>query len=275
MPDPMKARPRSANGSPARPGESAPRRTPAAHRRPASQVTGATASLSARPGPVAPRTIATVLRRLGRAIEAMEAPTVEKVARDEAGTPFRVLVATMLSAQTRDAVTEEASARLFAAAPTPDAMARLPASRIARLIYPVSFYRTKARHVKQTSRILVSRYGGRVPDDLDALLALPGVGRKTANLVLIVAHESRDRICVDTHVHRIANRLGWVRTRTPEETEQALYQVAPRRWWADINLHLVTWGQNVCRPVYPLCGACAIERWCPRIGVTKVGRSGR
>jgi endonuclease-3 len=225
--------------------------------------------------PVSSRTIGAVLRRLGRAMSAMDVPTVEKVARDEAGTPFRVLVATMLSAQTKDAVTEEASARLFAVAPTPEALARLPAWRIARLIYPVSFYRTKARHVKRTSEILVSRHGGRVPDDMEALLALPGVGRKTANLVLIVAHASRDRICVDTHVHRIANRLGWVRTRTPEQTERALYRVAPRRWWADINLHLVTWGQNVCRPVYPLCGACAVERWCPRIGVTRVGRAGR
>jgi endonuclease-3 len=223
--------------------------------------------------PGSSRTIGTVLRRLGRAIAAMETPTVEKVARDEAGTPFRVLIATMLSAQTKDAVTEEASARLFAVAATPEALARLPVSRIARLIYPVSFYRTKARHVKRTSEILVSRHGGVVPDDMEALLALPGVGRKTANLVLIVAHASRDRICVDTHVHRIANRLGWVRTRTPDETERALYVVAPRRWWADINLHLVTWGQNVCRPVYPLCGACVVERWCPRIGVTRVGRA--
>lgn len=274
MPEPMKARPRGAHGSRGPVGEGLSRRTETARRRPAWPETHTGAGRSGRAQPVSPRTMATVLRRLGNAIETMETPTVEKVAREDAGTPFHVLVATMLSAQTRDAVTERASARLFAVAPTPDAMARLPASRIARLIYPVSFYRAKARHVKQTSRILVSRYGGRVPDDLDELLALPGVGRKTANLVLIVAHERRDRICVDTHVHRIANRLGWVRTRTPEETEEALYRVAPRRWWADINLHLVTWGQNVCRPVYPLCGACAIGRWCPRIGVTRVGRTG-
>lgn len=255
-----------------RPGKGVRRDTGAAHGGPPAR---STATMASRRPPVSSQTIGTVLGRLGRAISAMETPTVEKVARDEAGTPFRVLVATMLSAQTKDAVTEEASARLFAVAPTPEALARLPVSRIARLIYPVSFYRTKARHVKRTSEILVSRHGGVVPDDMEALLALPGVGRKTANLVLIVAHASRDRICVDTHVHRIANRLGWVRTRTPEETERALYVVAPRRWWADINLHLVTWGQNVCRPVYPLCGACVVERWCPRIGVTKVGRAVR
>jgi endonuclease-3 len=104
------------------------------------------------------------------------------------------------------------------------------------------------------------------------LLTLPGVGRKTANLVLIVAHQSEDNICVDTHVHRIANRFGWVRTRTPEQTEQALYKAAPRRWWADINLYLVTWGQQVCKPVYPLCSVCAVDDVCPRIGVTRQGR---
>jgi endonuclease-3 len=108
---------------------------------------------------------------------------------------------------------------------------------------------------------------------MDELVSLPGVGRKTANLVLIIALRSRDNICVDTHVHRIANRLGWVRTKTPDQTERALYEVAPRRWWASVNRYLVTWGQNVCRPVYPLCGGCAVEPLCPRAGVTKVGRS--
>jgi endonuclease-3 len=212
------------------------------------------------------------MKRLGTAIRAMELPAIEKISEDQVSTPFHVLIATMLSAQTRDAVTHEASTRLFAAAPTPGALAALPERRIARLIYPVSFYRIKARHVKRTAGILTARYGGAVPTTMDDLLALPGVGRKTANLVLIVAHESADNICVDTHVHRIANRLGWVRTRTPEQTEQALYAAAPRRWWAAINLHLVTWGQNVCRPVYPLCDGCAVRRWCPRIGVTRPGR---
>jgi endonuclease-3 len=152
-------------------------------------------------------------------------------------------------------------------------MAALPVSRIEKLIYPVSFYRNKARHVKQACRQILDDFGGVVPKTMDELLTLAGVGRKTANLVLILSHASRDNICVDTHVHRIANRLGWVRTRTPEETEHALYAVAPRRWWPVINLYLVTWGQNVCRPVYPLCGTCAIADLCPRIGVTRVGKS--
>ena len=118
----------------------------------------------------------------------------------------------------------------------------------------------------------MTRYAGRVPSTMEALLTLPGVGRKTANLVLILAHASLENICVDTHVHRIANRLGWVTARTPEETEQALYRVTGRRWWPVINLYLVTWGQNVCRPVYPLCPQCVLVDICPKIGVTKVGK---
>lgn len=213
-----------------------------------------------------------VMRRIGRAIRAMELPAIEKLSEENASTPFQTLVATLLSAQTKDAVTHAASLRLFRVADTPQALARLPERRIERLIYPVSFYRNKARHVRETARQIVERFGGTVPTTMDELLTLPGVGRKTANLVLIVAHQSEDNICVDTHVHRIANRFGWVRTRTPEQTEQALYKAAPRRWWADINLYLVTWGQQVCKPVYPLCSACAVDDVCPRIGVTRQGR---
>ena len=146
-------------------------------------------------------------------------------------------------------------------------MAKLSPRQIERLIYPVSFYRNKAEHVIETSRHLLKRFSGRVPSTMEELLTLPGVGRKTANLVLILAHRSPDNICVDTHVHRISNRLGWVSTRTPEETEQALYKAVDRTWWPLINLYLVTWGQNVCRPVYPRCGECAIERDCPKIGI--------
>lgn len=219
------------------------------------------------------RPISTAMRRLGRAIEAYEEPAVEKIAEDRQDDPFQVLIATMLSAQTRDAVTHAASTRLFRVARTPRAMAKLTVKQIERLIYPVSFYRNKAVHVKRACERIVERYGGKVPDTMEALLTLPGVGRKTANLVLILAHASRKNICVDTHVHRIANRLGWVQTRTPEETEHALYAAANRKWWPVINLYLVTWGQNVCRPVYPVCGRCAIADLCPKIGVTKAGRS--
>lgn len=219
--------------------------------------------------PRAASAVGTVMRRLGRAIERLENPAVEKIAEEQKGDPFQVLVATMLSAQTQDPVTFAASSRLFARAPTPAAMLRLDVNEVETLIYPVSFYRNKARHVLGTCHELLDRFGGKVPATMEELLSLPGVGRKTANLVLIVAHGSGANICVDTHVHRIANRLGWVRTRTPEQTEQALYAVAPRRWWASINLYLVTWGQNVCRPIRPRCRECVVETLCARVGVTR------
>ncbi len=161
----------------------------------------------------APQVVAAIMRTIGRTIRAMELPAVEKIAEDRQSSPFHVLISTLLSARTQDATTHAASERLFEAASTPEAMARLTVARIERLIYPVSFYRNKARHVKAACQLLEERFGGRVPSTMEELLKLPGVGRKTANLVLILAHQSRDNICVDTHVHRIANRLGWVRTR--------------------------------------------------------------
>ncbi len=223
--------------------------------------------------PLPPGRIRAVMRRLARAIDGLEEPAIEKIATDQQEDPFQVLIATMLSAQTRDAVTHAASTRLFRTARTPRAMLKLTAAEIEALIYPVSFYRHKAVHVLATCEQIVGRWRGKVPVTLADLLTLPGVGRKTANLVLIVAHRSAENICVDTHVHRIANRLGWVSTRTPEETEHALYAVAHRHWWPLINLYLVTWGQNVCRPVYPRCGICAVAGLCPRIGVTRMGKS--
>ena len=213
------------------------------------------------------------MRTLAREIDGLELPAVEKISNSQEEDPFQVLVATMLSARTQDATTLAASTRLFRVARTPRTMARLTVRQIERLIYPVSFYRHKAKHVKATCGLLVSRFGGRVPTTMEELLALPGVGRKTANLVLILAFKSLKNICVDTHVHRISNRLGWVRTNTPEETEQALYRVTTSRWWPCINLYLVTWGQNVCRPVYPRCGACAIRPYCRQVGVTMTARS--
>jgi endonuclease III len=214
-----------------------------------------------------------VMRALARAIEGLELPAVEKISESQAEDPFQVLIATLLSARTQDATTLAASQRLFKKARTPQAMARLTGPQIEKLIYPVSFYRDKAKHVKAAGAMLVDRFGGRVPTTMEELLVLPGVGRKTANLVLILAFKSQRNICVDTHVHRISNRLGWVRTRTPEETEQALYQAIPARWWPVINLYLVTWGQNVCRPLYPRCPECALRPLCPRIGVTQVRRT--
>jgi endonuclease III len=213
------------------------------------------------------------MRALAREIDGLELPAVEKISESSQEDPFQVLIGTLLSARTQDATTAAASARLFAKARTPQAMATLTVKQIEKLIYPVSFYRHKATHVKETCRILVETFGGRVPGTMEELLTLPGVGRKTANLVLILAFKSAKNICVDTHVHRISNRLGWVRTSLPDETEQALYESTAERWWPIINLYLVTWGQNVCRPVYPRCGACVIAKWCPRIGVVRTGKA--
>ena len=216
--------------------------------------------------------ISTVLKRLGHAIRGLEEPAVEKISEESEEDAFQVLISTMLSAQTRDPVTAAASARLFRVARTPRTLAALPRARIQKLIYPVSFYRVKSRTVKEASRQIVERFGGKVPATMEELLTLPGVGRKTANLVLILSHASKTNICVDTHVHRISNRLGWVTTKGPDATEQALYQVVPKRFWPDVNLYLVTWGQNVCKPVYPRCSACVVSAMCPRIGVTRTSR---
>ncbi|HSB78497.1 MAG TPA: endonuclease III, partial [Candidatus Methylomirabilis sp.] len=182
--------------------------------------------------------------------------------------PFRILVSCLISLRTKDQVTHEASSRLFRLARTPRGMAALPASRIARTIYPAGFYRTKARTIKELSRRLIQRHGGKVPDDLDTLLTLKGVGRKTANLVVTMAF-GRPGICVDTHVHRISNRLGIVKTKTPEHTESALRQILPRRHWIYYNDLLVSFGQNVCKPISPLCSGCPVYDLCPRMGVGK------
>jgi endonuclease III len=219
-----------------------------------------------------PGNVEHVMRTLAQAITGMDLPAVEKISESQAEDPFQILIATLLSARTQDATTHAASTRLFRRARTPRTMARLEVKEIETLIYPVSFYRNKARHVKACCQMLVDRHGGRVPSTMEDLTGLPGVGRKTANLVLILAFKSQQNICVDTHVHRISNRLGWVRTRQPEETEQALYRSTDSRWWPYINLYLVTWGQNVCRPVHPRCGDCIITADCRKIGVNGRGR---
>src|SRR5688572_29220954 len=217
---------------------------------------------------VAPRAkVERVLRTLAAKVSRLELPAVEKISESQKKDPFQILISALLSARTQDATTLAASTRLFRKAATPEVMAKLRVSQIEKLIYPVSFYRNKAVFVKDASNAILSRFGGKVPETLEELITLPGVGRKTANLVMILAFKSPDNICVDIHVHRIANRLGWVRTRTPEETEQALYRTLDRQWWPIVNLYLVTWGQNVCRPVYPRCSGCPIVKLCARTGV--------
>jgi endonuclease-3 len=215
------------------------------------------------------------MRTLAREIDGLELPAVEKISASQKADPFQILISTLLSARTQDATTLAASTRLFARAGTPGEIAKLSVKQIETLIYPVSFYRTKAVFVKDAARMIVETFGGSVPATLEELMTLPGVGRKTANLVMILAFKSHANICVDIHVHRIANRLGWIQTRTPEESEQALYRTIDRRWWPVINQYLVTWGQNMCRPVYPRCGDCTIATTCRKVDVTRVGKGRR
>jgi endonuclease-3 len=182
--------------------------------------------------------------------------------------PFRVLVACLLSLRTKDAATAAASSRLFALATTPAVLGALPLGRIERAIYPVNFYRRKARTLKVLCATLEERFGGMVPSAIEALLSLPGVGRKTANLVVTLGF-GKPGICVDTHVHRITNRWGYVATRTPDETEQVLRQTLPPQYWIEINDLLVAYGQHRCTPLSPYCSCCGLSRWCRRVGVTR------
>ena len=184
-----------------------------------------------------------------------------------AETPFTVLISCLLSLRTQDKTTDAASARLFAWARTPQAMRKLSVQTIEKAIYPVGFYRTKAKNILAICLILLEKYAGEVPNTIEALLELPGVGRKTANLVMTEGHKLPG-ICVDVHVHRIANRWGYVRTQQPDETETVLRQILPPRYWIGINEWLVTYGQNLCKPVSPHCSQCVLAPQCPRKGVT-------
>ncbi|MDR1933199.1 MAG: endonuclease III [Spirochaetales bacterium] len=196
-------------------------------------------------------------------------PSVSQVAADNPGDPFRILVSTMISLRTKDDVTLAASRRLFAKASTPAALAALTEKEIESLIYPAGFYKTKAVHIREAARRVEKDFHGRTPADRDVLMRLKGVGRKTANLVLNLGF-GVEAICVDTHVHRISNRAGWVRTKTPEETEMALMEIMPRKYWIPLNELLVKYGQTVCTPASPHCGSCPLAcARCERRGVTR------
>jgi len=213
-------------------------------------------------------TIQKVLRILQREVRQWKVPAVGVVAEQAADRPFETLVSTMLSLRTKDDVTGRASRRLLSRAPTPQTIAALPAAEIETLIYPAGFYHTKAKNLRETARILLRDYGGKVPRKMEELLKLPGVGRKTANLVITVGYGGYG-ICVDTHVHRISNRWAYVKTRTPAETESALRARLPRRYWRTYNDLLVTFGQNLCQPVSPRCSQCPVARHCKKVGVSR------
>lgn len=208
-----------------------------------------------------------IVRIIGLAREQVKGsvvPIVTLVA--EKKKPFLVLVSCILSLRTKDKTTADACRRLFQAADNPGDMARLSGSRIEKLIYPVGFFRTKAKVIRELSKRLVGEFDGRVPDDPDSLLSFKGVGRKTANLVLGLGF-GIPAICVDTHVHQISNRLGWVRTKDPKDTESGLLKIIPRKYWIELNTILVAFGQNICLPVSPRCSICRIKKYCEMNGV--------
>ena len=207
-----------------------------------------------------------VIKILKKELAVGTMPIVSHLAEDQRD-PFVILISTLLSLRTKDEVTEVATERLFALASTPEEMLKVPQAKIAKAIYPVGFYRVKAKTIHHTCRELMDRFSSKVPDNLEDLLSIKGVGRKTANLVITLAY-GKDGICVDTHVHRISNRLGYVQTKTPDETEMALRAKLPRKHWIIYNTLLVAFGRKTCKPVSPLCSVCPISQSCDRVGVT-------
>jgi endonuclease-3 len=207
-----------------------------------------------------------VIRRLRHQMRHLPDPSVTLVGK-RWKSPFLVLISCILSLRTKDQTTLPASERLFNLAGTPQTMLTLTTGQIEKVIYPVGFYRTKARTIHGICRDILERFGGRVPADLDQLLTMKGVGRKTANLVLTEGFRI-PAMCVDTHVHRISNRFGYVQTKTPDETEMALRQKLPRQHWMGYNALLVTWGQNICKPISPRCSQCSVRAFCAQKGVT-------
>jgi endonuclease-3 len=212
------------------------------------------------------RILAANLARVAKSLEQRTPPAMVKIG--QKADPFRILVGCLISARTRDEVTEAACSRLFQRIKDPKGLLKLTLRQLEKEIYPVAFYRNKAKALKSLSSDLMDRFDGKVPETLEELLTLQGVGRKTANLTLILAFDGMG-ICVDTHVHRIANRWGYVETATPEQTETALRKKLPQKYWKRVNEWLVGFGQTVCKPISPLCSQCPVDKHCPRLGVDK------
>ena len=212
------------------------------------------------------RDIHKAIRVLRREVPKWQTPIVTLMA-ETYESPFRVLISCILSLRTQDSTTAKASHRLFALADSPQAMLKLTVKKIEKLIYPVGFYKTKAKNIRDICRILVDNYEERVPDEIDELLKLKGVGRKTANLVVTLGYK-KPGICVDTHVHRISNRWGYVETKTPEKTEFALREKLPKQYWIEYNDLLVSFGQHLCRPISPRCSQCPVKKYCRQVDVT-------
>jgi len=194
-------------------------------------------------------------------------PIVSRKKKEISDTPFVTLISCLLSLRTKDEVTEQASRRLLTKYNTPEEILRLTEKQIETMIYPVGFYKTKAKRIKEISQTLLNKYQGKVPDQLEELLTLKGVGRKTANIVMVYGHKKHGYLPIDTHCHRIPNRLGWIKTKTPEETEYALKKILPTKYWDDFNDLFVTFGQTICVPISPFCSRCPIQQYCKKVNM--------
>ena len=202
-----------------------------------------------------------IMKELLKVTKTMPMPVVTEIKLTTNKDAYKILISTMLSLRTKDAATRDASMRLFEKAGNPKEMLKLTEDEIAKLIYPVGFYRVKAKNILEVSKIIIEDYNGKVPDEIDELLKLKGVGRKVANLVVTEAFD-KDGICVDTHVHRISNRFGYVETKKPEQTEFALRKKLPKKYWRVYNDTLVIYGQNLCKPISPNCDKCSVSKYC-------------
>jgi endonuclease-3 len=210
-----------------------------------------------------------IFKLLKQELRKYNQPIVSRSKREIKHTPFITLISCILSLRTKDDVTAQASTRLLKEYDTPEKILKLSEKQIESMIYPVGFYRIKAKRIKEISQSLIENYSGKVPEDFNELLKLKGVGRKTANIVMVYGHKKHGYIPIDTHCNRIPNRLGWVKTKTPEETEKELRRILPEKYWNDYNDLFVTFGQTICVPISPFCSKCPIERFCKKISVTK------
>lgn len=215
-----------------------------------------------------PKNLNKIISLLKKEIKQFENPIATEIG-ERTRNPFLVLISCILSLRTKDKTTSQAAKRLFALADNPYDMLKLPNKKIEKAIFPVGFYPTKTRYIKKTCKMLIKDYNGKVPDTMDELLKLSGVGRKCAGLVLIYGHNKTESIPVDVHVNRLSYRLGWVKTKTPEKTEQELMKIIPRKYWTELNNLLVAHGQNICVPISPFCSKCYVNKYCPRVGVER------
>ena len=211
-----------------------------------------------------------IFRLLKKELDKYNMPVVSHPDWDDiVKTPFSTLISCLLSLRTKDEVTADASYRLFRKYNTPNQIVKASEEEIKSLIYPVGFYKTKAKRIKEISKTILENYNGKVPNDFKELLKLKGVGRKTANIVMVYGHNKQGFLPIDTHCHRIPNRLGWIKTKTPEQTEEELKEVLPKDYWDDFNHLFVKFGQTICVPISPFCSKCPIKKYCKQISVTK------